>query len=44
VAEVKYAVGTTNLFDQWNPAGFSSVCQVNCNLYDKMVARVNQSI
>jgi acetyltransferase-like isoleucine patch superfamily enzyme len=44
VAEVKYAVGATDLFDQWNPAGSSSACQVNCNLYDKMVARVNQSI
>ena len=37
VAEVKYAVGATNLFDQWNPAGSG-------NLYDNMVARVNQSI
>jgi hypothetical protein len=37
VAQVKYAVGGTNLFDQWNPAGSG-------NLYDNMVARVNQSI
>jgi hypothetical protein len=32
VAEVKYAVGATNLYDQWNPAGVS-------NLYDNLVAR-----
>ena len=37
VAEVKFAVGATNLFDQWNPAGVD-------NLYDNMVARVNQSL
>jgi Carbohydrate esterase, sialic acid-specific acetylesterase len=37
VAEVKFAVGGTNLFDQWNPAGVG-------NLYDNMVARVNQSL
>jgi hypothetical protein len=37
VAQVKYAVSGTNLFDQWNPGGSG-------NLYDAMVARVNQSI
>ena len=36
VAEVKLAVGGTALFDRWNPAGG--------DLYDNMVARVNQSI
>ena len=36
VAEVKLAVGATALFDRWNPAGG--------DLYDNMVARVNQSI
>ena len=36
VAEVKFAVGATALFDRWNPAGG--------DLYDNMVARVNQSI
>jgi hypothetical protein len=36
VAEVKLAVGATALFDRWNPAGG--------DLYDSMVARVNQSI
>ena len=37
VAEVKYAVGATNLYDQWNPARVG-------NLYDNMVARVNRSL
>jgi acetyltransferase-like isoleucine patch superfamily enzyme len=37
VAEVKYAVAATNLFEQWNPA-------VAGNLYHNMVARVNQSL
>jgi hypothetical protein len=37
VAEVKFAVGGTNLFSQWNPAGVG-------NLYDQMVARVNRSL
>ncbi len=39
VAEVKYAVGATSLYDplDWNPAGTN-------NLYDNMVARVNQAI
>ena len=37
VAEVKFAVGATALFDRWNPAGGDE-------LYDNMVARVNQSI
>jgi len=36
VAEVKLAVGATALFDRWNPAGG--------DLYNSMVARVNQSI
>jgi hypothetical protein len=39
VAEVKYAVGATSLYDplDWNPAGTN-------NLYDNMVARVNQAL
>jgi len=37
VAEVKYAVGATNLYDQWDPAGVG-------NLYDILVARVNRSL
>jgi UDP-3-O-[3-hydroxymyristoyl] glucosamine N-acyltransferase len=36
VAEVKFAVGGTALFDRWNPA--------SGDLYANMVARVNQSI
>ena len=36
VAEVKFAVGATALFDRWNPA--------TGDLYTSMVARVNQSI
>ena len=36
VAEVKFAVGATALFDRWNPA--------SGDLYARMVARVNQSI
>jgi acetyltransferase-like isoleucine patch superfamily enzyme len=37
VAEVKYARGATNLYDQWNPADVG-------NLYDNLVARVKQSL
>src|SRR5262245_8968791 len=36
VAEVKLSVGPIALFDRWNPAGG--------DLYDNMVARVNESI
>src|SRR5262245_4499132 len=37
VAEVKYAVGASNLYNLWNLAGVD-------NLYDHLVARVNQSL
>lgn len=37
VAEVKYAVGGTNLYDQWNP-------DTGNNLYSNMIARVQQSL
>src|SRR5262249_24084316 len=37
VAEGKFAEPATNLFEQWTPAGVG-------NLYDEMVARVNQSL